>query len=82
MSNVKRLDNELILGGKIKCKHCNEPSLLVQWDLATKNKCITREQRRAYVSLEQEKAYNGRYVYECPKCQRVTEGRHLRVHLD
>lgn len=82
MSSSQKIDNELILRGKIKCRHCGESSLLVQWDLATKNNCITREQRRAYISLEQERAYRGKYVYECPKCKRVTEGKQINVYLD
>ena len=81
MSNKKNLDKELILKGKIKCKHCNEYSLLMRWDLATKNNCITREQRRAYISLEQMQAYNGNYVYECPKCGMGTDGKHIKVFL-
>lgn len=81
MSNLGKIDSKLILSGKIKCKHCGEESLLLKWDLTTKNNCTTREQRRAYVSLEQQKAYKGKYIYECPSCKRVTEGKHLKVFL-
>lgn len=81
MSNASRIEDALIFSGKIKCKYCGEASLLLKWDLATKNNCITREQRRAYISLEQAKAYKGKYVYECPVCGKATEGKQLKVYI-
>lgn len=81
MSNKGSIDKDLILKGRIKCGHCGEASLLVKWDLATINNCITREQRRAYVSLEQNRAYSGNYIYECPKCGMGSNGKQLKVFL-
>lgn len=81
MANKGNLDKELIIKGKIRCKHCGEASLLMKWDLATINNCFTREQRRAYVSLEQKQAYTGNYIYECPKCGMGSDGKHLKVFL-
>ena len=81
MASKGKIDKELILKGKIKCRHCEQTSLLMQWDLATINNCNTREQRRAYVSLEQKQAYTGNYVYECPKCGMGSDGKHIKLFL-
>lgn len=81
MNNKNNLDKDLVLKGNIKCRHCEKESLLLKWDLATKNNCNTREQRRAYVSLEQKKAYSGNYIYECPNCGMGTDGKHIKVFL-
>ena len=82
MSNNASLDRDLVLNGYIECPVCKKKSRLVQWDLATKNNCFTRERRRAFISLEQKKAYQSKYIYECPKCGKGTEGNHLRVFGD
>lgn len=80
---MKKIASDLIKRGEIECPLCNAVSSLLVWDDYTVESCADREQRRAYVSLEYEKAYkkNTDVLYRCPNCDKFVDSTRLKVKL-
>lgn len=80
---MKKLTSDLIINGEITCPLCGVASRLVVWDDYTVESCADREQRRAYVSLEYEKAYKRKtdVLYRCPNCGEFIDSHRLKVVL-
>ncbi len=73
-----------ILYGVIVCPRCKKGSRLIEWDSITHSACVTREMRRAYITLEDDRAYNKgtKNMYKCPKCAEFSRGSLLRVYTN
>lgn len=83
MSKIKKIDKELRIGGYIKCPICNTENSLSLWDASTHDQCDTREKRRAYISLEETRAYGRKsgLVFMCPNCTNYIDGFRLKPYL-
>lgn len=83
MSKIKKIDTELRLRGKIRCPLCGEENSLSLWDASTHDQCDSREKRRAYVSLEETRAYGRKsgLVFMCPSCTNYIDGYKLKPYL-
>ena len=81
---MSKLNIDKILHGVIICPRCNKASRLIEWDSVTHSECITREMRRAFVSLEETKAYvkGTANMYKCPRCAEYSRGDKLKVRTD
>lgn len=55
----------------IKCGWCDKDSTADEWQKATLDACYTREQRRAFRKLDNEKYFkkDSKMFYMCPKCK-------------
>ena len=81
----KLLDIEQRTLGVIKCPVCGVSSPLVEWDSLTHSKCTSREMRRAFISLEEARAYNrkdNKMMYMCPNCNEYINGSKLKVYVE
>lgn len=69
---------------KVKCPRCDAVSNITDWDDFSYSECLTRQMRRAYMSLLSEKAFNPQsdYAYECPKCRNWVRGSQLIIESD
>lgn len=83
MSKIKKIDTELRLKGYIMCPLCKVENALSLWDASTHDQCDTREKRRAYVSLEEQKAYGRKsgLVFMCPHCTNYIDGYKLKPYI-
>ncbi len=65
----------------ISCQWCGVPSTLQEWDDISYKDCTSREMRRAYMHLSNERAFNKKYnkFYKCPNCGKWLKGCQLMV---
>lgn len=85
MSKSKaKIELNLRLNGYIKCPLCKNINKLTLWDASTHDQCDTREKRRAYISLEEIKAYGRRsgLVFMCPSCTNYVDGFKLKPFIE
>ena len=66
-------------GMRIYCPKCGKTASLSAWNKKTQQQCVTSEQRRAYIHLYNEKAFDKETdtYYMCPKCSSWTDGYRL-----
>lgn len=66
---------------KIQCPWCMKISTLGEWNDATYAKCTSREMRRAFTNLSNEKAFTRKAdtFYLCTKCNNWSRGCQLRI---
>lgn len=66
---------------KVKCGWCGEVSTVKEWDDTTFSECKSREMRRAYKHLYDEKSFyrQADTYYKCPKCQAWSRGSQLKI---
>ena len=70
---------------KIRCGWCDETSTAEEWNEFSKSQCDTRERRRAYKEIYDEKRFNKNLkqsYYKCPRCERWMQGCQLRVYKE
>lgn len=83
MSKLKKNNTKIRIGVNdvIKCIHCNKISKVSDWDLKTFNECTSREMRREYISLTDNKAFKktSDTWYMCPCCKEYNEGYKLKI---
>lgn len=65
----------------VKCPWCLSETQLKTWDDLTFKSCITRETRRAFRSLTNEKVWkkDSKNFYQCPNCSQWSRGNKLRI---
>ena len=65
----------------VECPWCLDNGKLADWDKLTLEECNTREKRRAFISLKEEKVWKrgSKNFYKCPCCGRWTRGNKLTI---
>lgn len=67
-------------GIRIKCGWCSLESPIEKWEQNTFKECKTREMKRAYETIYDEKVFRGdNYFYLCPECNTWSSGEQLRI---
>ncbi len=68
----------------IICQWCNGKSTAKEWNDVTYQQCTSREMRRAFVDVYQNKSFSERAdrYYMCPKCRRWLKGSQLIIDSD
>lgn len=64
---------------KVGCYWCSEVSTAENWNNATYSECTSREMRRAYTPIFNEKTFteSANTFYKCPLCGKWTRGSNL-----
>lgn len=65
----------------VLCPRCGKVTKLEIWNNLTYSMCSTREMRRAYTQLYEEKAFRheSNTFYVCPQCHQWSRGSQLRI---
>lgn len=69
---------------QVKCPRCSRVSSLGAWDDKTYGMCTSREMRRAFKSLTNEKSFkqSADTFYICPKCNSWSRGSQLIIESE
>jgi len=66
----------------IKCGWCSHVDKAENWNNNSKAACVSREMRRAYRDIYNEKVFDRHKkpaYYKCPKCSTWSKGSQLRI---
>lgn len=68
----------------VRCPVCERNSLLREWDELSYSKCTSREMRRAYKHLTDEKVFSKKVdiFFICPKCSNWSKGNQLAIQSE
>lgn len=68
----------------VRCPRCGKTSSLRDWDDKSYKACLSREMRRAFVHLKNEKAFKRSTdtFYLCPKCNNWSRGSQLTIESE
>ena len=66
---------------KVECPWCGETKTLGEWNDNTYKRCTSREMRRAFTPLTQERAFTRKAdtFYLCVNCNRWSRGSQLKI---
>ena len=70
---------------KVKCPWCGAVHTVDEWDKNTFVCAKSREERRSFVHLNNEKAFNRKakkHYYKCPTCENWPAGSQLKIESD
>lgn len=77
------MNNKIILTDDINvvCPWCKHRDTLKNWNESTFNACVTREQKRAFRSLKNNRVWSkdSDYFYVCPICGKWCRGNKLKA---
>lgn len=81
MMIIKELVQVLKEDTHIKCSWCDGVSNAKDWNDETFAHCVSREMRRKFVPIYNEKVFrkNTQYYYKCPLCGKWSKGSQLSI---